>query len=94
MVADLTVVDQRHKAVIEVLEHGAKVIDVAARYWVAPPSGGSPSMKMGSSRLSQFQAGLPSPDVRRVRRANRGMRRVPIRTGTRVPEFGNREASL
>ena len=29
MITDLTVVEQRHRAVLEVLEHGAKITDVA-----------------------------------------------------------------
>lgn len=34
MITDLTVVDQRHKAVLEVLDHCAKITDVAVRYGV------------------------------------------------------------
>jgi transposase InsO family protein len=34
MITDLSVVDQRHKAVLEVLEYGAKITDVALRYGV------------------------------------------------------------
>lgn len=33
-VAELSVVEQRHKAVLEVIEHGAKIVDVARRYGV------------------------------------------------------------
>lgn len=34
MLMDLTVVEQRHKAVLEVLEHEAKVTDVAITYGI------------------------------------------------------------
>lgn len=47
MIADITMVEQRHRAVLEVLEQGAKVTDVAVRYGVdrktkdGPPIAGS-----------------------------------------------------
>lgn len=76
MITDLTVIDQRHKAVLEVLEHCAKITDVAVRYGVdrQPSIAGSPDTRKKAwerwRTAAQSPIGAPTRSLLRSRIAS------------------------